>query len=529
MFLSGGDGTATLINATKTIATRYTSAQGFGKVFTMSAIADHQNNFWIGGADGVRMIDSTGKRFKHYNRASGLNNVSGANVIEDSRHQILMGNSGGLNMIRKNNLSVRLVNRTKVSAMVEDSHGRVWVGGLENGIQVIDPRWGTMKKYNSSNGLSNNEIQFMVEFNGNLLVSTTKGGIEVIDTSLRKIERIGPAQGITDRNITAIQPDDNNHIWISGMGYGIDIIDVKNKLVRKLGPAQGLMDSSIIDLRKDSRGRIWFYSCNRGIGIIDPKQKTVQHFKRSKFPSVNGLVEDNLMMHDSKGNTWFANGANGVLMFNAVTDSVRHFSNANGLLHNQVRFLKERDGKIYVGTRLGISVLRQVGQGNETKWDIHSFGKTNGIVKAVASYNSDLVLRNGDYWWGDDGITILGNHAKASEEIKVPATYITGLEILGRNQVISSVPQGASGGTDTIRTADSFYLARKNQPLTGGSNDDGLQWDSVSGPYNMPVNLTIPYNKNYLQFHFAQMSLGSQDTTWYRYFFEGVDKNWSAM
>ena len=45
----------------------------------------------------------------------------------------------------------------------------------------------------------------------------------------------------------------------------------------------------------------------------------------------------------------------------------------------------------------------------------------------------------------------------------------------------------------------------------------------------MPVNLRLPYNQNYIQFQFAQAHLSRQDTTWYTYVLEGIDKNWSAV
>jgi len=54
-----------------------------------------------------------------------------------------------------------------------------------------------------------------------------------------------------------------------------------------------------------------------------------------------------------------------------------------------------------------------------------------------------------------------------------------------------------------------------------------MQWDSVTEPYKMPVNLSLPYYQDYLQFHFILAHLGSQDTTWYRYILEGIDKKWS--
>ncbi len=82
------------------------------------------------------------------------------------------------------------------------------------------------------------------------------------------------------------------------------------------------------------------------------------------------------------------------------------------------------------------------------------------------------------------------------------------------------------GEKDTLWTIDTFYVGKLPEHLT---HLDQYAWDSVSGPYNLPLNLTIPHSKNYLQFHFTQANLGRSDTTFYTYFLEGIDKNWSAV
>jgi hypothetical protein len=64
---------------------------------------------------------------------------------------------------------------------------------------------------------------------------------------------------------------------------------------------------------------------------------------------------------------------------------------------------------------------------------------------------------------------------------------------------------------------------------TGYVEQSGFHWDSVSGPYNMPENLVIPYDQNYIQFQFAQAHLGRQEPTLYSYILLGIDKQWSSF
>ena len=56
---------------------------------------------------------------------------------------------------------------------------------------------------------------------------------------------------------------------------------------------------------------------------------------------------------------------------------------------------------------------------------------------------------------------------------------------------------------------DSFYLNGKLPASHLFVNQNKIKWDSTStGAYNMPVNLRLNYDENYLQFYFSQVNLG---------------------
>ncbi len=74
-----------------------------------------------------------------------------------------------------------------------------------------------------------------------------------------------------------------------------------------------------------------------------------------------------------------------------------------------------------------------------------------------------------------------------------------------------------------------FYVKGQKPVNTGYVEQSGFYWDSVSGPYNMPENLVIPYDQNYMQFQFAQAHLGRQEPTLYSYILLGIDKQWSSF
>ncbi len=80
---------------------------------------------------------------------------------------------------------------------------------------------------------------------------------------------------------------------------------------------------------------------------------------------------------------------------------------------------------------------------------------------------------------------------------------------------------------------DSFFL--KGQSIHAISSlesdidqDKHIAWDSTTGVSFLPVNLRLPHDENYFQFHFPQLNTTSCKTGLYKYLLEGLDKEWSA-
>ncbi len=174
------------------------------------------------------------------------------------------------------------------------------------------------------------------------------------------------------------------------------------------------------------------------------------------------------------------------------------------------------------GTNSKVNIITAPTPGDSAgQWKISLLDKSQNLIKETNSWSTDCITAKGEYLWGDNGITVIHN-IKPSDDSA--ATYITGMNIMTQPQYF--INKNSVGQKDTIWTADTFYIGKLPKNLTHSSQ---YAWDSVHGPYNLPVNLTIPHNKNYLQFQFSQANSGRPDTTFYTYVLEGIDKNWSAV
>ncbi len=225
-----------------------------------------------------------------------------------------------------------------------------------------------------------------------------------------------------------------------------------------------------------------------------------------------------VFLPDANGNMWIGNDA-GIFEVNAARDSLAIFTTHEGLAGNKITSLNQHAGKIYAGTQGGLSVIVPPTISTQKIWEINSYGKDQGIRKEASTYMSDGITKNGKFLWGDIGLTILDDEINSTKSI--PEVYLTGINIFNEPKSFSNNSWHNTNETDTLWTfdKDTFYL--KGQIPVNGiySGVDNMKWDSVQGPYNMPVDLRLSFDNNYLQFNFAQAHLGSQDKTEYRVYF----------
>jgi hypothetical protein len=106
------------------------------------------------------------------------------------------------------------------------------------------------------------------------------------------------------------------------------------------------------------------------------------------------------------------------------------------------------------------------------------------------------------------------------------ATYITGLNIMSQPQNFANT--ASVNEHDTLWTADSFLSERPDTckyRLCSTAGFDGIVFRALI----IPVNLTIPYDQNFIQFQFAKVHQSRQEAILYSYILQGIDKNWSSF
>jgi signal transduction histidine kinase/ligand-binding sensor domain-containing protein len=466
------------------------------------------SNNGISGGVGIEVIDTARGETRKIDAAGGLSGDQVILLFRDKRGRTWIGTKTGLNRIGQSDAGLTRIGNANIGTLAEDPRGKIWMG-VDSGVRIIDFSSGMARSLTRSDGLSSNSITNIDVFHGDMYVETWSG-FDIIDSTQGSIRHYGQAEGLSIDTVAAVLFDKKGMIWISDgvyaeSGTGIYLIDPQKEKLFHFGKEQGLKENFVHYFQEDRDGKIWFSGYRSGVGIIDPKKGALRYLEH--LPGLEGqrLI---YIQPDKTGNMWIA-GGNTLYRVNPNRDSILSFSRREGFDAQSILSLNEHDGNLYVGTQDdGIGIIHPPASPSQNSWVVESFGKAHGINKMNASERSDIVTKDGSFLWGDKGLTVL---RRAPADPAGTLVLVTGIDLRNDPLYFYNVHRHDAA-------TDSFYPGQQH-----------LEWDSVNGPYNMPVNLRLPHDDNYLVFHFTAINTNSSGKTAYRYFLRGFDKKWSAI
>ncbi len=474
----------------------YGRQQGLRKLYTSTVTTDDKGKIWVGRNGGVDIIDPVNNRTRFIDESRGLGARFMVRNLEDNRKRMWLGEFGSLQMIDQGAETVHPLGVTNVISLMEDTLGMVWVA-TQKGLQLIDPVKNIIHKLDKAHGLADDFVQSFAMFEHKMLV-TSDGGLNVIDPIKKTIEHVGKKEGLDTDTVYNILKDKEGNTWFTGPRSGVNLVPADNSYVLHTDITKGLNDNSLTDAREDADGLVWLAGQYHGIGVIDLRKGTIQYLNDA--PGLRDTCTK-AMLPDKFGRMWIGTDK-GVYVVDKKKGTITTITTEQGLDGNIVSsILPFGESVVAGGARRPTIITAPISDDTlNNNWAVANINKSEGLVReATNAWLTDAITRKGQYLFGDNGITII--HDIAADTIYTP-TYITVFNLLGEPQFF----------------ADSAGSRKRN----------GLQWDSIEGGFGTPVNLRIPYNQNYMQFHFAQAHLSRQDITKYMYILEGVDKTWNS-
>jgi len=498
-------------------------AAEFPKTAVFGISQDNKGRIWVRkNNDGLAIVDPQQGLIKQIRERNGLAFNFVTSIVHDNQEQNWIGTVSGFNMIGDDRTILRSIGQGPTTTLTEDRLGIIW-RGTNTGAIIIDRKNNTSRHLNAGHGIGNDTIETIREIDGKLLICTNSG-LDIIDSSRKTVTHLNTKNGLNGNLVNAVTIDNKGRIWIGETADGIDIYDPKSHLVKHFGKDNGLGGKNVDDITKDGQGRVWVALHRGGIAEIDPETFTIQFLNGN--PAINDVVGKSLLV-DDRGNIWVGTDK-GAFVANLKNKTLTSISTPQGLISENITDLLQHDNHVYASTNKGVSVitLPEGGIAANKHLKIESYGAAYRIVKKnTGFFLTDMVAKDGFYWWGDEGITEL--KLTKQDTLRLTA-FITGMNIMSEPTHFIDQQRFETNRSDTLWGAgDVHYLKGQKPENTGYETPRGVQWSAISGPHQMPVDLHLAYDQNFLQFQYGSLDLSRNESASYKYVLIGADKQWS--
>ena len=508
------------VDLSKGTITHYTQKQGLIPAATIAILEDSKGLIWRGTYSGLNILDPIKGMNRSVTASDGLGNDIVIAMEEDKFGRMWIANFTNINVIDEHGATVHPVGTTQIISLMEDEVGNLWVA-TTNGLYIVNAQRNTAHLLDKAHGLSDNFVQAFFKRNGKMVVATD-GGFNIIDPVNNTITKAGKREGLVSDTVYNAFSDSYGNMWVTSSSAGVDLIDSAHNLTLRTDANGGLSDNTITDMRQGKDGLIWLATQRSGVDVVDMKAGTIRYINDQ-----SGLKDicPKMLQEDEYGRMWIGTD-NGIYVADTKRGKLTHIGVKEGLSNPVVTSILAWKGSMVVSGNNKVNIITAPAPGDTaTKWNVSLLDKSGRLQRAnITSWLTDCITSDGEFLWGDNGITVIKDIRPAKDS---SSTYITSVNVM--TKPVYFIDKNKLSSVDTLRIADTIADKSKSELLSAFyPGEMKYKWDSVSGPYNLPVNFTLPYNDNYLQFHFGRNNLSRTDSVWYTYVLEGIDKNWSA-
>ncbi len=434
---------------------------------------DHKGNLWIASsAGGIKCKNNT---FVLYSQKNGLVNNTIWKIIEDKEKNIwLASKDNGISKLANESFYMYTTNdglpSNAINCIYQSKDGRYWIGS-KKGLSILEGK--IIKNYNQKDWKYNPDITAIAESaDGTLYIGTSYGALHFNGKIFERIEASDLKRGLN--YIHDIYIDKNGTVWL---GTKLGVAQINNGKIVEFNYS-GTPNNFIYKINQDNNGNYWFATEN---GAYRFDGNVIKHFTEK-----DGLTTKQVsnILIDSLNNSWFVT-ANGIYKYS--NEEFSGITIKEGLLSNIVQSLViNKKQVLWAGFPNGVDKIIPLGNND---YEIRHYVAEDGFLSEDCTLNSILLDNQNKVWFGTSkGLVVYQPEYDKKNEVE-PYTYIKSIYLFGQKQ-------------------DWKYFA------------DSLDRN------NLPVNLKLAHDRNYLAFNFVGVSLTAPAKVRYKYMLKGLDKDW---
>ena len=444
--------------------------------------------------------------------------------------------------------------------------GDIWFSGTP-GFYKLDPDGPQPGNFGVADGLHSNQVWETLEAPDGRIWIGTYDGIDVYDPETKSLKHLGTEQGLLYERNSSLSLDAQGRIWSGGNLPGLSIIDPVKETIQQITPEAGLVGTGYSNSHKAPDGTTWLTHFTGEVVNVNLDKRSFRYLEfkdsvlaglrkdrsllsdpetlwvatrgdgvyridlttneRLRYTTENGLISNDLftMGIDSEKNIWIATDL-GVQKIDEKNGTITTFTEAQGLLANDTYDIIEKDGRMYLGTSRGLTILDVENVGGKELWKVQNIGREQGLNYVDFAQNSMSFDSYGRFWAGVENqiLTVMNpigtDTSRVSSRVASINLFDSPLSFTQRNlpDSLALAADSLALGTTPSTGIDSTYQKTHN-----------ITWESTEGFYDLPVGLTLPSDQNYMSFNYNGGRYGESGGMIYRYILEGIDKNWSAI
>lgn len=440
------------------------------------------------------VLIKNGKNFECISERDGLSLNHPSSISEDDDGNIYVATFGaGINVIKDSQIKyINSINGLKnniINYLFKDSKKRIWIGSNINSTQYL----ASNKLFNVNSDVKQNDarVRKIIEFYGKIVFATNKGIYVFKD---EKIVELDEFKFFNNKNITSIDFDSNNRLWISVRNEGLFF--VKNKVIHKideklipsnifinyinatpiglyLGTDHGffkISDKKIkiiaFDDEIDNNNiRSVFQITNNEVLLSNDKDVFKYNFVNDKLEKINTeLQESSIYSYCKITNDSFLLGSRnyGILLYtNGNIKKTNFVSNIKSLF---IRSIKRFDDTTYIIGTNGSGVL--LISGKKQKYIDKSNGLVDNFIGCI------MIDKNKNIWVGTSGggISIINKNGEIIKNITTNNNLSSG--------IVNSITQDKNGDI-WIGTSVAGICKIKNDRIKNISKSNGLVSNNI--------------------------------------------------
>lgn len=351
-------------------------------------LVDQEGDLWLWlFTYGVFLFQPQTEKVTHFNETSfpsRLNSNKVSQVVEDNNGLIWVATDhGGVTLIdKKNNLKTKYLlhdskdpkslSHNAINTIYKDDKGIVWLGTYKNGISFFNGNFIQFPYYHRQESditsLQYDDVnRFVEDKSGNIWIGTNGGGLIYYDRKNNNFKQYlhnpNNKNSLSNNVIVSLCIDHEGVLWIGTYFGGLNRFDGKNftHYVHDANDASSIADDNVWEILEDSERNLWIGTLGGGLDIFNRSTNRFEHVtNKANKNNPASLDFISAILQDKKGDLWLGT-LNGITVLKKGSlDPVYYESNGNknSLSHNNIiSLLEDSKGRIWVGTREGLNLF----------------------------------------------------------------------------------------------------------------------------------------------------------------------------